>query len=401
MPTDHARDVSDEPEPQPQASSDEHLESRQLSADELAESKRYGLHSLVCDLIDMALDLAYLSLAAFVLAVPLADWLEATGVVGRGWRLLALFLLLTLGHYLVSFPLSVYSGHLLEHRFGLSRQSFSRWFARYCLKSVLVLLLGAAMTQALFCTIWWFGASWWLLAAGMTFLVSVLIGQWMPVLILPLFYKVEKLDDEELVRRFAGLVAGTTLRIEGVYRMVLSNETVKANAMLAGLGKTRRVILGDTLLDQFTADEIEVVLAHEVGHHVHHHFRKLIVLGIITSTLGFLICDLVIRGATAGPVDYGQLEVAYLPLLMLVITLSSLVIGPFQNGLSRHFERQCDRYALDQTGKSGAFQSAFQKLARLNKSDPDPPRLEVLLFHDHPPIAERLAMASGGGDVRG
>ncbi len=173
----------------------------------------------------------------------------------------------------------------------------------------------------------------------------------------------------------ARLAEGTGLSIEGVYRMDLSSETAKANAMLAGLGRTRRVIMGDTLLDGFTADEIEVVFAHEVGHHVHRHIYKLIALGVVLSAIGFWTCDFVLRawaGIGPGGLTYDQLPVASLPLLMLWLTGFSLLLEPLQNSISRHFERQCDRYALTRTGLRAAYLSAFRKLARLNKDDPSP-----------------------------
>ena len=195
----------------------------------------------------------------------------------------------------------------------------------------------------------------------------------------------------------ARLAEGTGLSIEGVYRMDLSSETAKANAMLAGLGRTRRVIMGDTLLDGFTPDEIEVVFAHEIGHHVYRHIYKLIAVGVVLSAVGFL--DLRSRppslgGHRPGGLAYDQLPVASLPLLMLWLTGFSLLLEPLQNAISRHFERQCDRYALERTGLRAAYLSAFRKLARLNKDDPSPNPVAVFLFHSHPPIAERLAMAS-------
>ena len=153
----------------------------------------------------------------------------------------------------------------------------------------------------LFWLIWTTHGWWWLAAAGAFFLVSVLLGQLVPVLILPLFYKIEKLDAPELAERIGRLAEGTGLSIEGVYRMALSDETVKANAMLAGLGRTRRVLLGDTLLDGFTPDEIEVIFAHEIGHHVFRHIRKMILAGVLASAAGFWVCDrllgvVVVRG---------------------------------------------------------------------------------------------------------
>ncbi len=200
----------------------------------------------------------------------------------------------------------------------------------------------------------------------------------------------------ELLRRLSRLAHGTGLSIEGVYRMDLSSETVKANAMLAGLGRTRRVILGDTLLDQFSPDEIEVVFAHEIGHHVHRHIVKLIGLGVLLGALGFWLCDRLLAawaGIGPGGLSYADMPVASLPLLMFALTLFSLLLEPLQNVISRRFERQCDRYALEATGLRAAYLSAFRKLARLNKDDPNPNPIAVFLFHSHPPISERLALA--------
>jgi STE24 endopeptidase len=292
--------------------------------------------------------------------------------------------------------LSFYAGHVLEHRFGLSHQTFGRWLTRYAKRNVLVFAFGLVMMPGLYWVIWLTGAWWWLAAALAFFLVSILLGQLMPVVILPLFYKIERLDNAELANRMARLAEGTGLSIQGVYRMGLSAETAKANAMLAGMGRTRRVLMGDTLLDQFTPDEIEVIFAHEIGHHVFRHIRKMIVAGVLYSMLGFWICDRILLAwahTHYGVIDARHLPASTLPLLMLVLTVFSLVLEPLQNIVSRRYERQCDRYALERTGLRQAYVSAFRKLAKLNKDDPAPHPLEVFLFHSHPPIGERLAMA--------
>ena len=147
------------------------------------------------------------------------------------------------------------------------------------------------MLLGLYWIIWTTGGLWWLAAAAAFFVLSVVLGQLVPVLILPLFYRIEKLDAPELAERIGRLTEGTGLSIKGVYRMDLSDETVKANAMLAGLGHTRRVLLGDTLLDGFTPEEIEVIFAHEIGHHVLHHIRKIILAGLFFGAAGFWVCD--------------------------------------------------------------------------------------------------------------
>jgi STE24 endopeptidase len=384
--------------------------SAEMTPAQLDEAKRYGRLELICDLADKALDLAYLAVAAFVFARPLDNWL--TEFIPRaGLRLAAMFAIVTGLHIVISFPLSLYSGFVLEHRFGLSRQTLGRWLWRYAKRNLLVLAFGVLMFEGLYAIIWWTGPNWWWIAALAFFAVSVVLGQLVPVLILPLFYKIERIgagrsgdaaanpEQEakaaEVARRMARLAEGTGLSIEGVYRMDLSSETAKANAMLAGLGRTRRVIMGDTLLDGFTSDEIEVVFAHEIGHHVYRHIYKLIAVGVLLSAAGFRICDQILRswtGIGAGGIAYNQLPVASLPLLMFSLTVFSLLLEPLQNAISRHFERQCDRYALERTGLRDAYISAFRKLAQLNKDDPSPNPIAVFLFHSHPPIAERLAM---------
>ncbi|HAY80054.1 MAG TPA: hypothetical protein DCY79_09655 [Planctomycetaceae bacterium] len=367
----------------------------ELTAKQLADAKAYGNAKLTCRVIDLVIDFSFLIAIAFLAAEPLDRWLTHSCGLQSAWlRLMSLFLLVAVLHELISLPLNFYSGYMLEHKFGLSRQSIVRWLCRSLLQHALVTVFGLLMVSGMFALIWYVGPWWWFVAAAAAFLVSVLLGQLVPVLVLPLFYKIERLEDADLLARFTSLTAGTTLSIQGVYRMQMSSETSKANAMLAGMGRTRRVILGDTLLDEFQEDEIAVVLAHEIGHHVFGHITKLVVLGAIMSILNFWLCDLALRWTSTQAVfSYAAVPVSVLPLLLLIITTLSFVASPLQNALSRHFERQCDWYALEQTQLVDAYRSAFTKLARLNKADPAPHRLEVFLTHDHPPINERLAMA--------
>ena len=220
---------------------------------ELAEAKSYGRLELACALADKLVDVAYLSVAAFVLAHPIDQWLKTYPLLAGNWtlRLVALFFVVIAIHIAVSFPVSFYSGHLLEHRFKLSTQTFGRWLWQYVKRNLLAVALSLAVIVGLFWLIWTTHGAWWLAAAVAFFLISVVLGQLTPVLILPLFYRIEKLDAPELTHRIARLAEGTGLSIEGVYRIEFSAETVKANAMLAGLGHTRRVLLGDTLLRRF------------------------------------------------------------------------------------------------------------------------------------------------------
>jgi STE24 endopeptidase len=366
-----------------------------LSSAERAEAIRYGRISLRLTLVDMAVDVIYLAVMAFVFARPLDNWLAGFEMLSGErsiLRLLALFVVVIGIHICVSLPLSFYSGYVVEHQFKLSNQSLGRWIKTWLKRNAFGVVLGGAIYAGLYAMIWHTGNYWWLVAAGVFFVFSVVLGQLAPVVFLPLFYKIERLDDPALNERMDKLAAGTGLTIEGVYRMGLSADTVKANAMLAGLGRTRRVLMGDTLLEKFSPDEIEVIFAHEIGHHVHRHIPKMIATGVVISLAGFWLLDRMLM-AWSGTASAADAPVSSLPLVMFAMSVFGLLVSPLQNVISRHYERQCDRYALNRTGFRDAYRSAFQKLARLNKDDPEPNPVEVFLLHSHPPIAERLAMA--------
>jgi STE24 endopeptidase len=366
-----------------------------MTPQQLAEARRYGRVSLALTLADMALDLVFLGVMALVFARPLDGWLAGFQSLAGQYsytRLLALYCAVMGLHVLVSLPLSFYSGYVVEHRFGLSNQTVRRWARNWLLSNSLALGLGAALFVGLYFIMWNAGSYWWPIAAGAFFIMSVLLGQLAPVLIVPLFYKVEPIDNAALVERMKRLADGTGLTIEGVYRLGLSADTSKANAALAGLGRTRRVLMGDTLLDKFTPEEIEVIFAHEIGHHVHRHIPKMIVTGLVFSLAGFWLLDRVLVWWADIP-SAAEAPTSSLPLVMFTMAAFMMLLSPLQNAISRHYERQCDRYALVRTGNHAAYRSAFTKLARLNKADPEPNPVEVFLLHSHPPIKERLALA--------
>jgi STE24 endopeptidase len=357
------------------------------------EVRRYERLKLTASIVLLVITLICLGLAALWLGPHLDAWLRGRVGDGRWLRLVVVGFVYAAGLEVLLLPLAYWSGFVLEHRYGLSNQTFTRWVWKQVKGWLVGGPIGLALLLGLYFLLWYSGAWWWVWAAIGWLAVSLLLGQLLPVVILPLFYKVTRLDDATLLERLRGLASGTGLKVEGIYRLHLSAETKKANAALAGLGRTRRVLLGDTLLDQFTPDEIEVVFAHEVGHHVHRHLPKLVGLSVVLAVGGLWLVDYVLHWA-AEPLGYqGFADPAALPLLMLVLTLFGLILSPLQNALSRFFERQCDRYALERTRMPEAYKTAFVKLARLNKVDPDPHPLVVWFFEDHPPIKERLAMA--------
>ena len=358
------------------------------------EVKQYQRKRLVASLCSLAISLALLTIMAVWGGPKLGILVEDQIGANRWLRLMALAFLYAATLELLTLGLDFWSSFILEHRYQLSNQTVSGWVWKRIKGYLIGGIIGLPMVLGLYALIWFGGAWWWIWTALAWLVVTLVLGQLMPVLILPLFYKVTRLDDSGLLDRLRRLADGTGLKLEGIYRLHLSAETKKANAALAGLGRTRRVLLGDTLLDQFTPDEIEVVFAHEVGHHVYRHLPKMIVVSVVLSAIGFWLVDVVLRQMAAA-LNYPAFDdPAALPLLILVLMVFGLLLTPAQNALSRFFERQCDRYALERTGRPDAYRSAFCKLARMNKSDPDPNPFVVWLLYDHPPIRERLAMAN-------
>jgi STE24 endopeptidase len=356
------------------------------------EVKEYQRQKLVVRLSAMVVALAYVVGLALWAGPKVDAGLRAWLGDSAWWRLLGMMAVCGVGMELLTLPFDFWSGYVLEHRYQLSNQTLGGWVRKHLLAWLVGGLIGGPLLFGLYALLR-IAEPWWLWATAGWLVVTLVLGRLMPVLILPLFYKVTPLDDVGLRDRLQRLAEGTGLTLQGVYRLHLSEDTKKANAALAGLGRTRRVLLGDTLLEQFTAEEIEVVFAHEVGHHVHRHLSKMIVISVVLSTLGFCLVDLVLR-SLAQPLGYEAFnDPAALPLVLLVLTVFGLVLTPAQNALSRFFERQCDRYALDRTGLAAAYRSAFAKLARINKADPQPHPALVWLFYDHPPINERIAMA--------
>jgi len=357
------------------------------------EVKRYQRQKLTAVMAGTILGLGYLAVLGLWLAPGIGKWLDVQ-LGGNDWlRLIAMAAVVGVGLEALTFPIDFWSGFVLEHRYELSNQNLLGWLWRRLKAYAVGGVLGLLLLLGLYAILRWTGEYWWLWAAGGWLVVSLVLGQLLPVLILPLFYKVTRLDDAPLLEKLQRLAAGTGLTVAGVYRLHLSAETRKANAALAGLGRTRRVLLGDTLLEQFTPEEIEVVFAHEVGHHVYRHLPKMVVVSVLLATAGFWLVNLVL-GLGAPRLGYaGVADPSALPLLLLVLSLFGLILSPLQNALSRFFETQCDRYALARTSMPAAYRSAFVKLARINKSDPDPNPLVAWLFYDHPPIRRRLALA--------
>lgn len=295
-------------------------------------------------------------------------------------------------YYACRFPLHFYASFLLEHRFGLSRLTLGRWLVREAKHLAVSSALSLVLFEGWYALLRQAPQHWPVYATLGWVAFSIVLARVFPTLLLPLFYKTTPVKDAALVARLAALCQRVGLPVLGVFRFELGRETRKANAALAGLGKTRRVLLSDTLMQDFPAEEIEGVLAHELAHHRYHHIVKLLALSALGSWLAFSLTQ------AAAPWWLARLRIESLadpagfPALMLWLSLLGLVSLPLQNSLSRVFEWQSDRFAVATTAPA-AFAAALQRLAALNLADPAPPRWIVWLFYDHPPITERIRAA--------
>jgi STE24 endopeptidase len=235
---------------------------------------------------------------------------------------------------------------------------------------------------------------WWLISWVVFLALAVLLVQLVPVVLFPIFYKFEPLENEELKRRLIVLSERAGTRVRGVYKWHLSEKSKKANAALTGLGATRRIILADTLLDNYSDDEIEAVLAHELGHHVHRHILKSIFVQAGITLFGFWLANTVLTYAVYRRHMFETMhDFANLPLLILVSTVLSFLLMPALNAYSRFNERQADRYCFESVASVEPFISSMNKLAEQNLAEKTPSRWVEWLLHSHPAITKRVAAA--------
>jgi STE24 endopeptidase len=309
------------------------------------------------------------------------------------WASALYFVILVVGLGIIVMPLTCYQGFILPRRYGLSNQKLGAWLADRAKASALGVLLGLGIVIVVCWLLDRFSGFWWLWASMLLFLLILLLTRLTPTLLLPIFFKLEPLGDVELRQRLMNLAKRAHAQIAGVFTMDLSSKGTTANAMLAGLGKTRSIILSDTLLQQYTSEEIEVILAHELGHHLHRDIPKLIAVQAAMVLLAFYLADLVLK-ASLIPLDFqGIADVAAFPLLFLSLAAFGLIVTPFVNVYSRYIETSADEAALEMTADPGAFITAMTKLTDQNLAVADPSRWVEFLFYDHPPYTKRVGLA--------
>ena len=318
---------------------------------------------------------------AWLLILALTGW-------GSQWPLVVFVAAMAVGWEAVSFPLTLYRELLLDRRYGLTSLSFRAWAIDQVKGFAIGLAFVEIVALAIYGSMRMAGSAWWVVAALIFAGAGVVLSQLVPVVLMPLFYRFRPLERDALRDRLIVLSQRAGVRVLGAFEWGLGEKTSRANAALVGAGRTRRILLSDTLLRDYSDDEVEVIIAHELAHHVHHDLWTALAL-----ETGLIAAALLAGHVAISRAGYGLADPASLPLLALVTGGVSLALTPIGHAWSRHNERRADRYALELTGRHEAFISAMRRLGAQNLAEPDPSRVVRWFFHSHPTIDERIDAA--------
>jgi STE24 endopeptidase len=298
---------------------------------------------------------------------------------------------------IVELPFAYYHGYLLEHRYGLSTQTRSHWVSDQLKGVILGIALAVLGTSTVYYALREWPDAWWWIAAAIFAVATIGLTQLAPVVLLPIFYKFTPLDRPALAERLLQLASRARTHVTGVFVWVLSSHTRKANAALAGLGRTRRILLSDTLLADYSDDEVEVILAHELAHHVHHDLWRGIALQAAALFGGFFVASVLLSALADWLGLRGLSDPSGLPALLLIGGVWTFLWLPVVNAVSRAQERAADRYALQTTRNVDAFVTAMKRLSQQNLAEEHPAAIVRFLFYSHPPIRERIDAARAFG----
>ncbi|MGO8788759.1 MAG: M48 family metallopeptidase [Terriglobia bacterium] len=355
--------------------------------------KRYHRTGRILSVAACLVDLALLLILLFT-GWTIALRTLALDYSARPWLALLIYLgLFGAITQVVSLPFDFLRGFWLEHRYGLSNLTLAGWVKDQLKGLAVGATLGVLAMEFLYAAMRRWPELWWILCAIVFIGFFVLLANLAPVLIFPIFFKVKPLENPALTERLLELSRRAGTRVKCVFEWKLSEKSKKANAALMGLGNTRRIVLSDTLLERFQDEEVEAVLAHELGHHVHRHILQSIALQGGATLLGFYLIHRTLDWLGPHFRFQGAADFANLPLLALVATALSLVLLPAVNAYSRAMERQADTYALRAIPSRGPFISSMEKLAELNLAERQPHPWIEFIFHSHPSIQKRIAFA--------
>lgn len=356
------------------------------------DEKAYNRIKVRLSVADLVIDILLITILAFSgLSVVIAGY---STITGNAYLNFLVFMFITgLIFSITGLPLEFYGSYIIEHRFGLSNQTILKWVWERIKSLALSLVIGIPVSLVFYYLIRQAGQNWWLYFSIFIFIVSVFLARIAPVVIFPLFYKFTELENGEIRQRVEKILSDVKINIKGIFSFNMSKDTKKANAGFTGLGRSKRIILSDTLLERFTPDEIAVVFAHEAGHYRHRHIMKNILSGTVIIFTTFYVSS-IFYSVTAKFMGYENVyELAALPLLVFYLMLAGLIMMPVNNFISRKYEFQADEYALSVTSDLDAFISTMEKLAEINLADKEPHPVVEFFLYSHPSIKKRIEAA--------
>jgi len=360
------------------------------------KAKAYARERHILFFLGVALTFAFLTIYQFILSGFCKNFsfsLHANIYIATTvYVVLFLFI-----RYLFNLPLTFYGSYVLEHKFALSNQTLGDWIKDEVKSNLISLVVFIFLVNVFYLMLRKSGPLWWIWLALCWMLFTVVFTRIMPTLIIPLFYKYKPLSNANLKDRIQALAKKSAIKLMDVFQIDFSKKTKKANAAVVGIGKSRRVILTDTLLENFSEDEIGTVCAHEFAHHKLLHILKIITFSSILTAIGFYILSLTMQKIALTFAAEAIYDIGIFPSFMIVFFVFSLFIMAIQNAYSRMLEKEADIFAIDVTSNTKAFISVMEKLAKLNLADVDPPKLIKYIFYNHPPISERIKMANEKG----
>lgn len=358
------------------------------------QSRLEARENLVSDIIELAV--------LFLLLPLLVVWLTGMNlnIIGQA---LIFFAALAVISGIAGLPFDLYHTFVLERKYGFSTITWKLWLADLFKSLLISAIMMAIIVSALIAFITYLPKSWWFWGWAF-FTLFQLVMLWLyPVLIAPLFNKFEPIKDESLKEKIMALLSKTGLQAKGIYQVDEGKRSKHTNAYFTGIGKTKRIVLYDTLLSSHTQEEIVSVLAHEIGHWKKKHILKQLAFMVLASLILFYLVYLIV----SWPPLYGAFGMIQTPvyaglfLVSLYLAAGGFFFSPTGSAITRHFEREADRMAFDLTGTAKPMVSALKRLAKDNLSNLHPHPWYVRFYYSHPPLTERIEYLQAMDDKNG
>jgi len=364
------------------------------------KAKRYNKIKISVSIINIIIDITFITILAFSSIARIIVAQIEIYITNPYLQFLLFGLIIGVASSLISFWMEFYSSFIIEHRFALSNQSLFEWIKERLKALAVGLMLGIPVALVFYFLLRITGSEWWIYFSIFIFLLSIVLARIAPILIFPIFYKFKPLDTDDLKEKIYEIINKFNIQIKGIFTFNMSKDTKKANAGFTGIGKSKRIILSDTLIECFSTMEIIVIFAHEVGHYKKKHIIKNILLGGIVLFLSFYLCGNLYEWTIHKYGFINSYDIAAIPILLFYLTLFSLIIMPITNIISRKFERDADLFSIQITEDRESFISSMEKLAEMNLADKAPNKFIEFLFYSHPSIKKRIDFAKGIDDTQ-